>query len=168
MKSDTVIGEAMEELCDSRHLPKQIPGVEQTQLSFLDGEHQVKGIKLSTGEDSFSWREGGKDGVQLTKITFVDICEDLVQEDEDTLVNAVKNCNSLNDMLVNACASSLGACSEHEMKAALEAPPEANKGNSTDSEEDGNAAGKKKKRRTKKKRRKKKKGKLSAAEADEL
>ena len=65
MKSDTVIGEAMEELCDSRHLPKQIPGVEQTQLSLLDGEHKVTGIKLSTGEDSFSWREGGKDGVQL-------------------------------------------------------------------------------------------------------
>ena len=33
MKSDTVIGEAMEELCDSRHLPKQIPTRPNSHLS---------------------------------------------------------------------------------------------------------------------------------------
>jgi hypothetical protein len=90
MKSDTVIGEAMEDLCDSREVPSQIPGVENTKESLKENS-SVMGVKLSTSKDAFSWREGGKEGVRFTKNDYVDICEDLVQEDEARLVDAVSS-----------------------------------------------------------------------------
>jgi hypothetical protein len=98
MKSDTVIGEAMEELCDSREVPSALPGVAKTKQAATtdaDGKgHLAMGIKLSTAKETFSWREGGRDGVEFTKTGYVDICEDLVQDDEDGLIDAVSSRNS--------------------------------------------------------------------------